>query len=63
MGQVDTSFYRPLQAPAQQSPLELLQMLGQAQNYQARQAIGEAYRRNTLPNGEINVPGLRSDIG
>lgn len=61
--------YQPLQTP-QQNPLQVLQMLGalnQAklfnQEYQARQAIGNAYRANTGDNGELNTPGLRSQIG
>ena len=63
MADVDVSFYKPLQAPQQQNPLQLLQLLAGAQEYQARQAIGNAYRDNTGPDGEINVPGLRSQIG
>ncbi len=61
--------YQPLQTP-QQNPLQVLQMLGalnQAklfnQEFQARQAIGNAYRDNTGVNGELNTPGLRSQIG
>jgi hypothetical protein len=70
--QVDTSFYRPLQAPQQQqiTPLDALKILGQLrenqilqQTFEARQAIGNAYRDNTGDNGEINAPGLRSQIG
>lgn len=72
MADVNTAIYQPLQAPQQQQlgPLQILQMissLNQAklfeQEFQARQNIGEAYRQNTLPNGEINAPGLRTQIG
>src|SRR5262245_43851782 len=69
---VNTQIYQPLQFQQQHqlSPLEVLQMIGSInqsrlfeQEYRSRQNIGQAYRRNTLPNGEINTPGLRSDIG
>lgn len=64
--------YQPFQPSQQQqmSPLQVLQLIGQInqnklfnQEYEARQNIGNAYRDNTLPNGEINTPGLRSQIG
>ena len=63
VGQVNMSSYQPLAPPPQQNPLQLLQLLAGAQEYRARQAIGNAYRDNTGPDGEINVPGLRSQIG
>jgi hypothetical protein len=70
MPDVDTSFYKPLQFQQQMGPLEMLQALGSInqsrlfqQEYSARQAIGNAYRDNTGPNGEINTPGLRTQIG
>ena len=62
VGQVSTNLYQPLAPPPQQNPLQLLQLLAGAQEYQARQAIGNAYRDNTGPDGEINVPGLRSQM-
>lgn len=72
MTEVNTAIYSPLQAPQQQQlqPLQILQMIGQLnanklfeQEYTARQNIGQAYHDNTGPNGEINAPGLRSQIG
>lgn len=72
MADVNTAIYQPLQAPQQQQlgPLQVLQMIGQLnsnklfqQEFQARQAIGQAYQDNTGPNGEINTPGLRTQIG
>lgn len=72
MAEVNTQSYQPLQSPQQQQlgPLQILQMIGQlnqnrlfSQEFEARQNIGEAYRKNTGPNGEINTPGLRSQIG
>lgn len=69
MADVNTAIYQPLQTP-QQNPLQVLQMLGAlnqaklfSQEFNARQAIGQAYRDNTGPNGELNTPGLRSQIG
>src|SRR6185437_1012036 len=72
MADVNTAIYQPLQAPQQQQlgPLQVLQLIGQLnqnrlfnQEFQARQNIGNAYRDNTGDNGELNSPGLRSQIG
>lgn len=72
MADVNTQTYQPLQSQnqGQMNPLQVLQLIGQVnqnklfnQEFEARQAIGNAYRANTGPNGEINTPGLRSDIG
>jgi hypothetical protein len=72
MADVNTQIYQPLQAPQQQpmTPLSVLQMIGQIntnrlfdQEYSARQNIGQAYHDNTLPGGNINEPGLRTQIG
>lgn len=71
MADVNTGMYQPLAAPQQQmSPLQALQLIGQLnanklfnQEFEARQAIGNAYRANTGTNGEINTPGLRTDLG
>ena len=72
MADVNTQIYQPLQAPQQQpmTPLSVLQMIGQMntnrlfdQEYSARQNIGQAYHDNTLPGGNINEPGLRTQIG
>src|ERR1700722_16986803 len=72
MADVNTQIYQPLQAPQQQpmTPLSVLQMIGQIntnrlfdQEYSARQNIGQAYHDNTLPGGNINTPGLRTQIG
>jgi hypothetical protein len=72
MPDVNTGMYQPLIAPQQPAlgPLQVLQLIGQLnqnklfeQTYNARQAIGKAYENNTLPNGDLNAPGLRTDIG
>ena len=69
MAEVDTSFYRPLLAPQSQSPLEILRMIGQAnanrqfdQEYSARQAIGDAWKNRTLPDGSVDYSGVQGDI-
>jgi hypothetical protein len=72
MAEVNTALYAPLQFPQQQvmSPLDTLLLIGQMrsnqiqqQEFEGRQNIGAAYQRRTLPNGDIDAPGLRSDIG
>ncbi len=71
VGQVDTSFYKPLLPPnqGQLQPLDVIRIIGGLQENQIRQrnmdalqGIGGAYSRNVSPTGDINVPGLRSDI-
>lgn len=67
---VDTSIYANIGKGQQpMTPLEILQMIGAAnqnklfnQTYNAREAIGNAYRNNTGPNG-IDAAGLVRDIG
>lgn len=72
MAEVNTALYAPLQATQQPQlgPLQVLQMIGQLnqnklfdQEFTARQNIGQAYKDNTLPGGEINAPGLRTQVG
>jgi hypothetical protein len=63
--------YQPLQAPQQQqlSPLAVLQMIGQMnanrqfeQEYSARQAIGDAWKNRTRPDGSTDYSGVQGDI-
>jgi hypothetical protein len=71
VGTVSTDIYRPLQSPQQQQmqPLDVVRLIGGLQENQIRQrnmdalqAIGGAYNRRVSPTGDIDVPGLRSDI-
>jgi hypothetical protein len=63
--------YQPLQAPQQQQlgPLQVLQMLGALnanrqfeQEYSARQAIGDAWKNRTRPDGSTDYSGVQGDI-
>jgi hypothetical protein len=70
MADVNTQIYQPLQAPQQQQlgPLQVLQMIGQLnanklfnQEFQSRQAIGDAYKASNDPvTGQLNQQKLRS---
>src|ERR1700757_1566494 len=70
VGTVNTDIYRPFQPqPQQMQPLDMIRLIGGLQenqnrqrNMDALQSIGQAYNRNVSPTGEIDVPGLRSDI-
>lgn len=70
MSDVDTSIYKSLGANNQaMSPLQVLQLIGAAnqnklfqQTYDARQAIGDAYKSNVDPQGNIDNRGLIHDI-
>src|ERR1700688_2463103 len=46
----------------QQNPLALIPAIGQIQEFTARQNIGEAYRRNTKPDGTMDQQGLMRDL-
>jgi len=67
MADVNTAIYQPLQAPQQQlGPLQVLQMIGQLnanklfqQEFDSRQAIGDAYKASNGPNG-LDAQKLRS---
>jgi hypothetical protein len=65
----DTSFYKPNPANTAMTPLQVLQLVGAAnqnklfnQTYDARQAIGNAYKANVDPNGNVDQRGLIHDI-
>lgn len=70
MAEIDTSIYRTQPQDPLKTPLSVLQLLGAVnqnrlfnQTYQARENIGNAYRRNVSESGKVNVPGLMRDLG
>lgn len=71
MAEVNTDLYRSLgqnNDPLKQ-PLAIMQLLGAVnqnklfqQTYDARQNLGDAYKRNVGTDGKINYPGLTADV-
>lgn len=69
MAEVDTSIYKTQPQNPLQMPLQIMQLLGAVnqnklfnQTYDARQNIGEAYKRNVDQSGKIDNRGLLRDI-
>lgn len=70
MAEINADIYKSLgQNNTQMSPLQVLQLIGAAnqnklfqQDYNSKQAIGDAYKNNVGDDGKINTPGLMKDI-